>query len=180
MNLSDEQRALVEANIGLAGWAVRHVGGNPSHYLSGGRDDLYSAALEALCRAALRFDPGRGVTFAAYAAQRLRGAVLDELRRDSRSARVKAGPLSADGARASDDPTPEELVVARLDAARRVGELRDRLPRWQFRALEGYAAAGGDIAAAARSLGLARGSMWTTMYRARQSAREVLAEEDAA
>jgi RNA polymerase sigma factor for flagellar operon FliA len=43
-------------------------------------DDLLSAGAEGLLDAARRFDPARGVSFGAYAAIRIRGAVMDELR----------------------------------------------------------------------------------------------------
>jgi RNA polymerase sigma factor for flagellar operon FliA len=60
-------------------------------------DDLYSVGLLGLIQAQRRFDPTHGVTFAAYAAMRVRGAVLDELRRVdwmSRTLRVKAKKLT--------------------------------------------------------------------------------------
>jgi RNA polymerase sigma factor for flagellar operon FliA len=44
-------------------------------------DDVQSAALLGLVEAANRFHPGRGESFPAFAAKRVRGAVLDELRR---------------------------------------------------------------------------------------------------
>ncbi|MFM8364433.1 MAG: sigma-70 family RNA polymerase sigma factor [Verrucomicrobiota bacterium] len=56
-------------------------------------EDLYSVGLLGLIQALRRFDPTLGVTFASYATLRIRGAVLDELRRVdwmSRSLRVKA------------------------------------------------------------------------------------------
>lgn len=46
-----------------------------------GLDDLESAALLGLIDAVDRFDPDRGVPFEGYAGLRIRGAVLDELRR---------------------------------------------------------------------------------------------------
>ncbi len=45
------------------------------------RDDLESAALLGLTEAASRYDSTRGEPFVAYAAKRVRGAVLDELRK---------------------------------------------------------------------------------------------------
>ena len=44
------------------------------------RDDLLSAAYTALVTAARAFDPGRGIPFGSFAAARVRGALLDEMR----------------------------------------------------------------------------------------------------
>jgi RNA polymerase sigma factor for flagellar operon FliA len=50
------------------------------------RDDLESVGVIGLIDAVDRFDPGRGIPFEAYAVVRIRGAILDELRRmDERS-----------------------------------------------------------------------------------------------
>jgi RNA polymerase sigma factor for flagellar operon FliA len=46
-----------------------------------GRDDVESAALIGLINAVDRYDPERGVPFEGYAGLRIRGAILDELRR---------------------------------------------------------------------------------------------------
>ena len=46
-----------------------------------GLDDLESAALIGLIDAVDRFEPARGVPFEGYASLRIRGAVLDEVRR---------------------------------------------------------------------------------------------------
>ena len=50
----------------------------PSHL---DRDDLQSAGVLGYLRAAARFDADRGASFRGYCAVRIRGAVLDELRR---------------------------------------------------------------------------------------------------
>lgn len=44
-------------------------------------DDLYSVGVTGLIAAVRKYDPEQGNTFASYAAMRIRGAVLDELRR---------------------------------------------------------------------------------------------------
>jgi RNA polymerase sigma factor for flagellar operon FliA len=44
-------------------------------------DDLYSVGVTGLIAAVRKYDPEQGDTFAGYAAVRIRGAVLDELRR---------------------------------------------------------------------------------------------------
>ncbi len=50
-------------------------------------DDLASAAYLGLIDAVDRFEPGRGVPFEAYAGLRIRGAIIDELRRTGERAR---------------------------------------------------------------------------------------------
>jgi RNA polymerase sigma factor for flagellar operon FliA len=44
-------------------------------------DDLYSVGVTGLISAVRKYDPAQGRTFAGYAALRIRGAILDELRR---------------------------------------------------------------------------------------------------
>ncbi|MEM9490188.1 MAG: FliA/WhiG family RNA polymerase sigma factor [Myxococcota bacterium] len=67
-----------------------------------GRDELESAAMLGLTEAASRFVPRRGEPFPAFAAKRIRGAVLDELRRhDMLTRRGREGARRlADAARA--------------------------------------------------------------------------------
>jgi RNA polymerase sigma factor for flagellar operon FliA len=65
-------------------------------------DDLASAAFLGLIDAVDRFEPGRGVPFEAYASLRIRGAIIDELRRTGERARNAEAPeqprtLSLDG-----------------------------------------------------------------------------------
>ena len=44
-------------------------------------DDLYSVGVTGLIAAVRKYDPEQGNTFASYASMRIRGAILDELRR---------------------------------------------------------------------------------------------------
>ena len=44
-------------------------------------DDLYSVGVTGLMAAVRKYDPEQGSTFAAYSTMRIRGAILDELRR---------------------------------------------------------------------------------------------------
>jgi RNA polymerase sigma factor for flagellar operon FliA len=85
---------LIEQHMALVGHIVREtVSRVPSHV---DRDDLTSAGLAALVQAAHAFDPARGVPFARYAATRIRGALVDELRSidwASRSVRRRAREL---------------------------------------------------------------------------------------
>jgi len=83
--------ALVTANLPLVGYAVSDLLCRVPPYVS--RDDLASAGALALVQAARAYDPSTGVPYARYAAVRIRGALLDELRAMdwvSRGARQRA------------------------------------------------------------------------------------------
>ncbi len=87
----------------------------PSHV---SRDDLTSAGMAGLALAARHFDPARGVPFDRYAATRIRGALIDELRSydwASRPVRTKARALASTAERLTASlgrtPTPEELAA---------------------------------------------------------------------
>ncbi|WP_341923889.1 sigma-70 family RNA polymerase sigma factor [Nocardioides psychrotolerans] len=70
--------ALVVENIALVGHIVRETMSRvPSHV---NREDLSSAGMMALVKASRAFEADRGVPFVRYAATRIRGAILDELR----------------------------------------------------------------------------------------------------
>jgi RNA polymerase sigma factor for flagellar operon FliA len=82
---------IVRAHMPLVGHLVREMLARvPGHV---NRDDLLSAGYAALVAAARGFDDTRGVPFARFAAARVRGALLDELRGldwASRSVRQRA------------------------------------------------------------------------------------------
>lgn len=70
---------LVERHLGVVKQAAAWVAGRlPSHLRL---DDLYSAGMMGYLDAIEHYDPEVGVSFAAYAGPRIRGAILDELRR---------------------------------------------------------------------------------------------------
>src|SRR3712207_3999035 len=84
----------VTSNMALVGHIVRESMGRLPGHVS--RDDLTSAGFTALVQAARSYDETRGVPFARYAATRVRGAILDELRGidwASRSVRRRAREL---------------------------------------------------------------------------------------
>lgn len=98
-------------------------------------DDLYSVGLLGLIQAVRRFDPTLGVTFASYASMRIRGAVLDELRRIdwmSRSLRVKAKKLTdviagieqKEGRPATEAEVAAELGISSEEYSALLDELR--------------------------------------------------------
>jgi len=95
-NDTTQRDELVTSNIPVVTHIVRETMGRvPSHV---NRDDLTSAGLAALVQASRSFDAERGVPFARYAATRVRGAILDELRGidwASRSVRRRARDLDS-------------------------------------------------------------------------------------
>lgn len=80
-------------------------------------DDLLSDGLMGLLDAQRSFDWGRGVPFAAFAIKRIRGAMLDGVRRRYRAARAEL-PLRHPNLICADDPCTRQLECC---------EARDRL-----------------------------------------------------
>jgi RNA polymerase sigma factor FliA len=83
--------SLVHQHLPLVGHIVRETMCRVPGHVS--RDDLTSAGMTALVKAARSFDAERGASFSGYASTRIRGAILDELRSvdwASRSVRRRA------------------------------------------------------------------------------------------
>lgn len=125
VEITTEQRRreddLVRRHLPLVGYAVAEIANKVPRHVS--RADLESAGMEGLAQAARSFDAERGIAFDRYASNRIRGALLDELRRRdwaSRSVRARARKVNA----ATDDltarlgrkPTDGEVAeMAQLD-----------------------------------------------------------------
>ena len=84
-------------------------------------EDLVGAGLVGLTEAASRFDPDREERFVGYATMRIRGAILDELRRSDflpRGRRERVRELDAAVERLEQQhgapPTPEQLAARRI------------------------------------------------------------------
>lgn len=74
-----DEKDLIERYLPLVRNVVDRIKLNvPAHVDA---DDLYSVGITGLIAAVRKFDPNQGSTFASYAAMRIRGAILDELRR---------------------------------------------------------------------------------------------------
>jgi len=89
-----DEKALIERYLPLVRNVVDRIKINlPAHV---DVDDLYSVGVMGLIAAVKKYDPEQGHTFAGYASMRIRGSVLDELRRLDwcpRRARAKAKKL---------------------------------------------------------------------------------------
>lgn len=107
---------LVREHLPLVRKAVAELTGKMPRHAP--RDDLMSAGMVGLAQAARNFDESRGVPFHRYAATRIKGALLDELRTHdwaSRPVRAKARHMEASNeklvAKLGRPPTPEELAA---------------------------------------------------------------------
>jgi RNA polymerase sigma factor for flagellar operon FliA len=141
---------IVRAHMPLVGHLVRGMLSRvPAHI---NRDDLLSAGYAALVGAARGFDEERGVPFAQFAANRVRGALLDELRGlDWASRSVRQRARRTDGARQQltaelgRTPAPTE-VAARLDCTVEDIEAADNdVRRAVVFSLQGFATATADV-----------------------------------
>ncbi len=113
----DERDGLIKAHLNFVDFIVQRMRPQIPAYIS--LDELKSAAMYGLMEAAGRFDPGKGILFKTFAESRIRGAVLDEVRKMdwfSRSMREKQSRLLKTMKRleleTGRDPTEEELAEA--------------------------------------------------------------------
>ena len=114
------------------------------------RDELLSAGLVALAQAARSFDESRGVPFGRFAAARVRGALIDELRSSdwaSRSVRRRARERDAVEeqltAALGRTPTAAELASALGVSESEVSSMRDDVQRALVLSLQGFSEAFG-------------------------------------
>ncbi|GAB7039779.1 MULTISPECIES: sigma-70 family RNA polymerase sigma factor [Catenuloplanes] len=142
--MSDRDREdLIRANMALVGHLVREMLGRvPAHV---NRDDLTSAGLAALVTAARGFDPERGIPFHRFAATRIRGALLDELRGlDWASRSVRHRARQTDVARQAltamlgRTPTAYELAEHLGIAVSEITSVEDDVQRAVVLSLQGF------------------------------------------
>lgn len=115
--LTDDERAMVEANLGLVGFVVARTIGRTSGDLA---EELFQDGVVGLMRAAQLFDPARGFRFSTYAMFWIRqGIGRGRERRDGANSRRAARygddwhePLSLDLVYSSEDA--EDLTIKGL------------------------------------------------------------------
>ena len=106
---------LIEKHAGLVHRIAYHLSARlPASVLV---DDLIQAGLIGLMDAVNHYDPSQGATFETYAAIRIRGAMLDELRRNDwapksvhRKSREMMSAIHKIEARANRDARPQEIA----------------------------------------------------------------------
>jgi RNA polymerase sigma factor for flagellar operon FliA len=110
----DSETALIARHAPLIDRTARKLAARSAGAVSA--DDLWSAGALGLLDAARRFDAGRDVRFETYAEHRIRGAMLDEIRRmDHLPRRLRDQAEQVERARARlgqalhREPTAEEL-----------------------------------------------------------------------
>jgi len=138
-----EQETLIRDNMALVGHMVREMLFKvPAHVH---RDDLASAGYAALVTASRAFDDTRGIPFGRFAALRVRGALLDELRgMDWATRSVRARARRADVARQEltaqlgRTPTPTELAELLGVAVSELANVADDVQRAAVLSLQGF------------------------------------------
>jgi RNA polymerase sigma factor for flagellar operon FliA len=85
---SQSRNELIERSLPLVKSIAARL--RQAHGLSASFEDLYAVGVDGLLQAAERFDPARGVAFTTFAYYRVRGAILDSLRRDPERALLTA------------------------------------------------------------------------------------------
>jgi RNA polymerase sigma factor for flagellar operon FliA len=144
-SVTREQERLIRENMALVGHMVREMLFKVPPHVH--RDDLASAGYTALVTAAQAFDAGRGIPFGRFAAMRVRGALLDELRSmDWATRSVRARARRADTARQEltsklgRTPTPTELAELLGVAVGELSTVDEDVQRAAVLSLQGFSA----------------------------------------
>ncbi len=104
---------MILQNQRLVGFVVNRMSANSSRILGLDREDAMSYGVEGLIQAVDSFDPARGTSFASFAVRRIRGAILDAIRRA--------------------DPLPRSLRRSTRQVDQAAQELAAQLGRWPTR-----------------------------------------------
>ncbi|MDY7087026.1 MAG: sigma-70 family RNA polymerase sigma factor [Actinomycetota bacterium] len=144
------QEELIRDNMALVGHMVREMLFKVPPHVH--RDDLASAGYTALVTAARAYDPARGIPFGRFAALRVRGALLDELRgQDWASRSVRARSRRAEQARQElttrlgRTPTDTELAHLLGVAVSELAHTNDDVQRAAVLSLQGFTTGADDM-----------------------------------
>lgn len=147
--LNTRQSQLVVDNYALVQKAVNSIRPRLPQYAD--LDDLHSAGVSGLIDASLKLDLGKLDTFAAYASMRIRGAIIDEIRKLDympRSARQDAKKISRIrneleqnlGREASDEELREALHIS----SRQFAKVLRRTQNFSFTSINDYSSNDGE------------------------------------
>lgn len=132
---------LVERHLPLVEQVVLRVSGSFPRFVD--RSELVSAGMLGLVEAAERFDFHRGVPFAGYAVQRIRGSVLDIARsadwspRSTRQLARQVEDVTQDLAREHRGTPSDEQIADRLEIpVEELRRMRERVDHGMVRALD--------------------------------------------
>lgn len=125
----DDRSLLIRENMPLVELVVQRMVPQVPSFMT--KEDMISAAMVGLVDAANKFDPAKGVKFKTFAEYRVRGAILDEMRKldwFSRSMRDKQNQLTQTMLRLERTlgRSPEEEEMA-ADMAMTLDDYRDLL-----------------------------------------------------
>ncbi|MEZ5412366.1 MAG: FliA/WhiG family RNA polymerase sigma factor [Acidimicrobiales bacterium] len=136
-----ELNARIEANLQLVKHVVFQVAVHFPRHVD--REELVRAGALGLVEAARRYDESRGVPFERFAAQRIRGAILDSVRAADwapRSVRLLARRLEATEQQLATQlgrvPSNEEMAASLGISRQELNKLQDRLFRSVVLALD--------------------------------------------
>jgi RNA polymerase sigma factor for flagellar operon FliA len=104
------REAMILQNMPLVTFVVNRLSTDRARTLGLDREDAIGYGLEGLIQAVDGFDPGRGTSFASFAVRRIRGSILDAIRRQ--------------------DPLPRSLRRSARQVEQAAQELAAQLGRW--------------------------------------------------
>ena len=144
VDASREQERLVLMALPVVGALVREMMARvPAHI---NRDDLVSAGMTALVLSARSYQVDRGIPFSRFAAIRIRGAIIDELRNMDWAVRsVRGRAREAENVTAQlatvlgRSPVDSEIAVALGVSVPELNALRGELGRARVLSLQGFA-----------------------------------------
>jgi RNA polymerase sigma factor for flagellar operon FliA len=144
-----DERAVIEQHLPLVRHIVFQVAVRFPRHVD--REELARAGALGLVEAARRYDGARGVPFEHFAAQRIRGAILDAVRSADwapRSVRTLARTLEETNQHLASalgrSPTLDEVAGALSTTPEQVAHLQDRIHRSVVLALDHHRAEGDE------------------------------------
>jgi RNA polymerase sigma factor FliA len=133
-DLPEDQGAVIEAHLPLVRHIVFQVAVHFPRHVD--REELARAGALGLVEAARRYDEARGVPFQRFAAQRIRGAILDAVRAADwapRSVRTLARTMERTSQQLASDlgraPTTAEMAEAMSTTPEQLSRLQERINR---------------------------------------------------